>query len=384
MQNREPDVDFAIVGGGFYGCVLALFLRSVTERVVLIEAENGLLQRASRVNQARVHAGFHYPRSFVTALRSRLLQRRFIADFEEAIIADFDMLYAIAARRSMVTAARFGRMFQSMGAPIARASARHLGLFSQELVEDVFVCKEFAFNWAVLRNRLAERLDACGVKYKLGNRVRRFVPGADSTALELETGEIITSRYVLNVTYANINTLLAESGLKPVAVKHELAEIALIEPPPELAGCAITVMDGPFFSTMPYPADRLYSLTHVRYTPHKSWVSSGGSLPDYAVASREVSSRWKHMTMDAQRYVPCLSGLRYERSLFEFKTVLTKNERDDGRPIFVSRHQDAPSIISVVGAKIDNIYDLFEMLPLIDPALRNADARHLTSPIHNC
>ena len=83
------DYDVVIVGGGFYGCCLALFLRSVTSRILVVEAGTGLLERASRVNQARIHTGFHYPRSFTTAMRSRALQERFMRDFKHAVVSRF-------------------------------------------------------------------------------------------------------------------------------------------------------------------------------------------------------------------------------------------------------------------------------------------------------
>ena len=94
----RPDYDFAVIGGGFYGCCLALLLRSITDRVIVVEANTGVLERASRVNQARIHTGFHYPRSFLTALRSMMLHRRFASDFPFAVVDDFQMLYAIARR----------------------------------------------------------------------------------------------------------------------------------------------------------------------------------------------------------------------------------------------------------------------------------------------
>lgn len=58
----RPDYDAVIIGGGFFGCCLALYLRSVYDRILIIEEQPELLTRASRVNQARVHSGFHYPR----------------------------------------------------------------------------------------------------------------------------------------------------------------------------------------------------------------------------------------------------------------------------------------------------------------------------------
>jgi glycine/D-amino acid oxidase-like deaminating enzyme len=378
----STNVDIAVIGGGFYGCAVALFLRSVTERVTVIEAGDGLLQRASRVNQARVHSGFHYPRSFVTALRSRVLQRRFTQDFPEAIVSDFDMLYAVAARRSKVSAARFLRMFQCMDAPISRASARQRALFNSELVEDVFLCKEVAFDYTVLRDKLSERLDACGVSVRLGDSVLAMAAEPERTVLSLSSGDEIAARYVFNVTYANINNLLLRNGLQPLALKHELAEIALVHPPADLKGCAVTVVDGPFFSTMPYPSEGLYSLTHVRYTPHYSWVDRTAEQSPYQIAeSLPQQTRWRHMMMDACRYVPCMSDIRYEKSLFDVKTVLVKNERDDGRPILLNAHQDAPALFSVMGAKIDNIYDLFEVLPTTNHEWQRADARYVLSQL---
>lgn len=81
-------------------------------------------------------------------MRSRALQERFTRDFKHAVVADFDMLYAIAAYRSKVSASRFARMFQAIGAPFSRAPRQLCHLFDSELIEDVFVCREFAFDWS--------------------------------------------------------------------------------------------------------------------------------------------------------------------------------------------------------------------------------------------
>jgi len=73
MTQGRQQYDYVIVGGGFYGCCLALYLRSISTRVVVLEAGDKLLDRASRVNQARIHTGFHYPRSVLTAVKSKIL-----------------------------------------------------------------------------------------------------------------------------------------------------------------------------------------------------------------------------------------------------------------------------------------------------------------------
>lgn len=367
MARSEP-YDVVIIGGGFYGCCLALFLRSVTDNILVIEQDDNFLNRASRVNQARIHTGFHYPRSFVTALRSKQLQSRFARDFSSAVVDDFAMLYAIARRRSKVSAERFFRTFSNMQAPIARASASDAALFNPALIEAVFACDEFAFDWTALRTHLVERLYAQGIAVRLGTRVEAVEFVGDKAHLTLDQGESVSAGSVFNVTYAGINQLLENSGLAPLHLKHELAELALVEPPKELGGKGVTVMDGPFFSLMPYPSRGLYSLTHVRYTPHASWTNPSGA----ANVDAEHETRWRHMVMDATRYLPCSADAQYRESLYAEKTIRIQNESDDGRPILLHRHNDAPAFYSVMGGKLDNIYDLFELLPAIEPRFRTA------------
>ncbi|RIJ32324.1 FAD-dependent oxidoreductase [Henriciella mobilis] len=353
--------DVGIVGGGFYGCALADQLARRGNRVILFETEAELLTRASRVNQARVHTGFHYPRSIVTAMRSKALHRRFAEDYPEAVVSDFEMVYAIAKRRSKVTAGRFHRMFADMGAPIRPVSPSVSSLLNFDLIEGAFLCQEYAFDWTQLRRSIIDRMQNSGVEVRLKTPVKRLADHGTHVTIECEDGERVDVSSAYNVTYSNINHLLAASGLEQVGLKHELAEIALIDPPEELQGLAVTVMDGPFFSVMPYPSLGAYSLTHVSYTPHASWLDSEVDGSPYDVAKRlNVQSRWKLMQADAKRYIPSLEHSTYRASLFDVKTVLVANERDDGRPILFRKH-DSTRIFSVMGSKIDNIYDLFDV-----------------------
>lgn len=361
MADARPDYDFVVIGGGFYGCCLALYLRSISARVLLVEAGPALMDRASRVNQARVHTGFHYPRSAATAVKSMLLHRRFLADFPEAVVGDFQMLYAIARQRSKVTAKKFHRMFRDMGAPIAVAGAGHRALFNPDMVEEVFACHEVAFDHKILGRLVGERLAAAGIELRLATEVVGLEDHRSGVVVQLSDDSEVSAGYAFNITYSQINAVLAKAGLPPARLKHEIAELALIAPPPELERIGVTVMDGPFFSAMPYPSEGLYSLTHVRYTPHDSWADNAQARDPYAhFSALEPESRFAFMQRDAQFYLPCLAGATYRRSIYEVKTVLIKNEGDDGRPILYHRSPDASRVISVLGGKIDNIYDLFE------------------------
>ena len=62
--------DKIIIGAGLYGLYAAHFCGSKGERVLVLEYEDAAFKRASFINQARVHKGYHYPRSFSTAIKS--------------------------------------------------------------------------------------------------------------------------------------------------------------------------------------------------------------------------------------------------------------------------------------------------------------------------
>lgn len=367
--------DYVVIGGGFYGCCLALYLRSISARVLVVEAGPRLMDRASRVNQARVHTGFHYPRSAATAVKSMLLHRRFLRDFPEAVVGDFQMLYAIARRRSKVTAKKFHRMFRDMGAPIAVAGPGHRALFDPDLIEEVFACHEVAFDHKILAREVSARLAEAGIDVRLGTELLNLADRPEGVVVGLSDGTEVTARFAFNITYAQINAVLAKAGLPGAKLKHEIAELALIEPPRELERIGVTVMDGPFFSTMPYPSEGLYSLTHVRYTPHESWADDPQARDPYRhFAALEPETRYAFMLRDAQRYLPCLAGATYRRSIYDVKTILIKNEADDGRPILYHQKPDDSRVISILGGKIDNIYDLFEAVKVTAPEFAGLNA----------
>ncbi len=359
MSQRATYADVVIIGGGFYGACLALFYRSVADNVIILEAEDDLLTRASFVNQARVHTGFHYPRSFLTARRSLALYQRFATDFGPAVVDDFAMLYAIARTRSKITAHRFEKMFADLGAPFEAATRADHALFDDALVEAVYRCKEFAFDAAKLRALLKERLAQSGVRVMTGARVTAVDVRTDPKAITVavENHGTFSGGTVIDATYGLFSNRPDAEPL-PFQLKFEQTEVALITPPAELDGVGITVMDGPFFSTMPFPAKDAYSLTHVRYTPHKVWLSGEAPPP----ASDRPQSRWLHMIRDSARFVPCIKDATWRESLFETKTVLLRNERDDGRPILLERHPERRNFMMVLGGKVDNIYDLFDAL----------------------
>jgi hypothetical protein len=141
-----------------------------------------------------------------------------------------------------------------------------------------------------------------------------------------------------------------------------MTELSLVEVPDDLKNYGLTVMDGPFFSLMPFPAEKLFSLSHVRYTPHFQWLDRRGENPYKKMRDYEFITRFERMRRDSMRFVPKVSEVVYKKSLLEVKTVLVHNEVDDGRPILLEKNQKHPRFVSILGGKLDNIYDIIEKL----------------------
>lgn len=365
MTPGKESIDALVVGGGFYGCCLALLLRGYLERVTLVEKEADLLLRASAANQARVHTGYHYPRNLVTAYRSFVNFPRFVLDFRKAIMDDFVKLYAIARRGSKVNAMRFHQMFKEMGAPIEPAPPRYQKLFNRDLIEEVFLVNEVAFDAALLREILRQRLQEAGVRILLASEVVGLAacPDAMIEASIAPSGEGIRAKRIFNCTYSLINKLLRMAGADMLPLKHEVTEMALVRLPEALRDIGVTVMDGPFFSTMPYPSRKLHTLSHVRYTPHASWTDMNSFTDGHQLlANHPPDSHYLYMLRDAQRYLPLLAETDYVESLFEIKTVLLQNEMDDGRPILFKKDFGMKGLHTIMGSKIDNIYDVLEVI----------------------
>lgn len=365
--------DVAIIGGGFFGCRIALHLKRYVNRVVIIEKEADIMTHASYNNQARVHGGYHYARSLLTALRSRVSFADFVKEYEDCVDSSFDKYYAIGRFFSKVSARHFRQFCDRIGADIAPAPFGVRKLFNDHLIEDVFTVKEYAFDSKKLRARMHRELAAMGVDIFLQSEAKTLQPAHDHglvmRIMHKDKEMTIGATRTFNCGYSHINSVHVRSGLPLVPLKHELAEMALVDVPPELRNVGITVMDGPFFSIMPFPPRGLHTLSHVRYTPHVEWYDQPNKNwrnGHRFLAEQRPRSSFQRMVADARRYVPLISKTKHVDSLWEVKTVLPTAEHNDSRPIlFVNEHGNIPGYTCIMGGKIDNVQDVLREIDLL-------------------
>lgn len=355
--------DVVVIGGGFYGCLIALFLRKKFKKVAIFEKDNNLLKRASFVNQARIHNGYHYPRSYITALRSRINFPKFVKEFPTAIYKDFTKIYAIAKNNSKVNSDQFFNFCKRINAPIKTAPEKIKALFNADLIENSFIVKEYAFDSNQLRKTIINKIKKTDISLFFKTQVLKIGPDNDKGLLvHISSNKTIKAKIVFNCTYSNINSILKNSGLPLIDFKQELTEIAIIDVADELKKYGITVMDGSFFSFMPFPALKHHSLSHVGYTPHTYWRDTEEYQNPEKFLKYKIKSNYPFMIRDAVRYIPALSSTQHLSSLYEIKTLLSKNEVDDGRPILFKKDYGFKNHYVVLGGKIDNIFDVLHVL----------------------
>lgn len=364
VTNDAADV--VVVGAGFFGLRIAQYARESlgADRVVVLEQQPDVMTRASYVNQARVHNGYHYPRSILTAYRSRVSSADWAGEYPEAVTRDFTHYYAVASRLSKVTARQFEVFCERIGASLENAMRDPIAReFSPRLIERIWRAEEYAFDSRRLRAIMLGRLLRLGgIELRTGVSAVRLQRGGSGIDVQAGDGTTVTAPLVVSSVYSQINTLHRASDLPLVPLQLEVTEMALVRTPPAFTDVGITVMDGPFFSMMPFPSRGLHTLSHVRYTPHERWVDTTVSPNDRAVPGPKELSRdattFREMIADVRRYVPALGRMERVDSLREVKAVLAHDDRNDSRPILVRANDGLDGYICVMGGKIDNVNDV--------------------------
>lgn len=373
--------DSIILGAGLYGLYAALFCARLGRRVLVLERDCAPFMRATYINQARIHQGYHYPRSLSTAMKSAYYFERFNRDFDFCIHREFEKVYATSTKYSWSDREQFISFCKAANIPCREL---HPGqFFRPDMCDGAFLTREYTYDAKILRDYFVEELgkmsnveicynaDVCAIHLDGENYAVNFRLPNDAESLAV-------APFLLNATYASTNQVQDMLGFEGFKIKYELCEIILCNVNEQLKRYGITVMDGPFFSIMPFGKTPYHSLTSVTFTPHVT--CHGENLPRFSCQERsggycsrdklgncnECAARPKtafpYMANLARKYLRDKFSFEYVDSLFSMKPILVASEIDDSRPTVIRVQSKKPTFVSVLSGKINTVYDLDEVL----------------------
>ncbi|MDA8696220.1 FAD-dependent oxidoreductase [Gammaproteobacteria bacterium] len=346
--------NIAIIGAGFYGLYIGGILLKNGHNVEIYESEDREGRRASYINQARIHRGYHYQRSILTASRSSVLADRFEKDFSDAVIK-INHKYCVASNFSKVSGKDFQKLATFLG---IKCNKSYIDNASSK-IDSVFDVEENVFDSKTLISIVRDRYLNNGGKIHFNTRVNKVAEKLNKVMLELDDSKVVYDE-VFNVSYESINVINKNSDLPLLPLKSRLSEICLIKKPKNLDH-AITVVDGPFFSIMPFGNSPLWSLTHVLYT-HKSHFIDCEDQILISKSMNEPDRRgFEYMSRDIKSFFPELD-LDYVKSIYVPKIILSNMEKTDSRPILYRKNYCINNYHCLMGGKIDNIYDIEKMI----------------------
>ena len=289
-------MDKLIIGAGLYGLYAALYCGKRGQQVEVLEIEQAPFTRATYINQARVHMGYHYPRSLSTAMKSAGYFKRFVEDYSFCIHTKFEQIYATSSHFSWTDATEFRKFCQDAGIPCKTLPVEEY--FQPGLCDGAFLTEEYTYDAHILRDYLMEEIAKYpGIKLHFGRKITEIEKQTDCyevTALHEGKQEVYRAPFVLNATYASVNQILRKvkgAETQDFGLKYELCEIILCKASDKIRNIGFTVMDGPFFSIMPFGKTGYHSLTSVTLLLIRPAMMRHHSFPVWermATAVREV------------------------------------------------------------------------------------------------
>lgn len=226
-----------VLGGGWYGCHIAAYLRFLGCEVELHEIGSRLFNGASGSNPARLHLGFHYPRSLSTRAACQDHYREFMDAYGHLTRGIPVNVYAVAEHRSVVDFGTYCQVLRGEVQYITVEKPAELGLHKVE--------------GALLT----------GERHIVIDQARKFFDQTLLDSVKYGVGPLDVEADAYDWTIDC--TFCARDGVN--IDRYEPCITALLEGPTDRA---VTIMDGPFPSIYPWnEAEGLCSLTSALYTP---------------------------------------------------------------------------------------------------------------------
>lgn len=346
----------AVIGGGIFGCTAAIHAARAGHEVHLFEAKDDILRGATGHNQARLHEGYHYPRSPETARACQDGNRLFRREYGPAVIKDGLHIYVIA-RDSKTLPWEFINFCRALDLD---TDSNDLLVRQRIDARQLTVCvKEARIDIDILRALVAHKLLVSGVKVRLGEHANRHLLQPNGFD------------FVILATYADwINGISL--------YQYEVCEEVILRMPEGFGDTSIVIIDGEFCCLDPIGRTGLHMLAHVKHSIHASNIGYRSEIPvplrphiNAGIRYGVKESKHPVIVRESARYIPTLNEAEYVGSMFTVKAVLPDQDATDARPTLVERVDD--QVIRIFSGKIGTcVQAAMDAVDMIDGRAREA------------
>jgi hypothetical protein len=349
------EVDVLVIGGGLFGCLSAIEISRNGFNVKLLEKNSSLMNAASSNNQNRLHLGYHYPRDLETAVQCQRGFKAFSDRYANSILGHFTNAYFISSDKSKVTFNEYIEFCQNANLPINTINMKRFAVPIHNVEGGLFT-DEVVYDSDIVKDQVLEEL-AANVNYEC-SRLVESVEETNEGFIAHTSNDKIRSRAIVNCTYANSNSFNKHLGLAEQNLQYELTIIPVIRWRNEKPPIGITVMDGEFFSILPFGKSNNYLLYHVNYAVRGTVI--GSAYPEHwvhpksAVEENEARQAFGDMVNASCYWLPDLRDAEYIDYLATVRVVLANTDDTDRRLSLIEKMATTSPFYNILSGKIDH------------------------------
>ena len=327
-----------IIGTGWYGLYSALLLQDKYD-VMILEKNNEIFENSSNYNQNRLHLGYHYPRSHNTRKICLSGYYRFVEKFRDVI--DFiDNNYYCISKESLIDFETYKQIFNS-------TKYKHTFIkndFINNIDGDIINTQEKIINSDKAKKYFNDKIN-CEIKF---NYLVENIKQIDNKVI---INDDIECDLLIDCTYNQLG-LSKQKYIYENTISFIYERINFND-----EYDSITVMDGDFFSLFPRDVNKkLYSLTHVKYTPFQKDIEI--NKLDKNISKEKINEINKNMVEDVVKYLPDFSKhFKLKTHFISYKCKLIS--KNDTRECIIEKNNN---IINVNCGKIIGIFELEDYL----------------------
>ena len=345
--------NLVVVGAGIFGIEIALQAIENGLDVKIIDAKEDILMGASMNNQNRLHLGFHYPRDIDTALQSIRGFSSFKLKYKECIQDNFLNTYFIASDNTKTTFDDYIKFCDNLNLQYRIISHNDLP-FILDNVRGGISCNEVVYDCEILRNLVRKKIIKNKISFSFKSRVEKINKVNGIFNLKTSSNEEFYSDIVVNATYGSSNYLSAQLGIDIPDRLYEYTAVPIIDL--DIPKIGLTIMDGPFFTVLPYGKTNKFLLYHVDLSVIKSEINSSLNLSwlNKATSPFAMINKKNYFTLmikECSKFMPILNKSKLINYLEGPRMVLPKIDYSDARPSLISENDD---YFDVFSGKIDH------------------------------